>query len=105
MRQPAPAPRRWHPALHLVWALPLAAAGALVLIWAAAFVWCGVWGCYQGRNGSVVRVVLLCVSAGAVAGATIGLAPWSRRRGVRAAVGTGGGAVVAACSAVYVLGL
>jgi hypothetical protein len=88
-----------------VWALPLAAVGAVFLIGAAAFQWCGVWGCYQGRHGSAAAVVLLSLAAGGVVGVTVGLVLWSRRRGVRAAVGTCVGAVIAACSAVYVLGL
>ena len=105
MTAPVPAPRRWSPAWHLVWALPLATVGASILVWAAAFLWCGVWGCYQGRNGSAVGVLLLCLSAGALVGVTFVLVSWSPRRGVRAAVGAVVGAVVAAAAALYVLGI
>lgn len=96
---------RRRPALHLLWALPLASAVAYLLLWSSAFLWCGVWGCSQRGRGGVVEVVLLALAAGAVMGLTVGFVPWTARRGWRAVVGAVVGAVVAGCTGAYVLGL
>lgn len=88
VRSTAPS-RRPGPA-HLIWALPLALAVALVITVVAGITACGVSGCSGGGFGPVTYLqplaALMLVGAGAVLGAPLLLVGWTSRRGVRLAV-------------------
>lgn len=88
-RQAAPStapPPRPGP-LHLLWALPVALAAAIVITVVAGIAACGVSGCSGGGFGPVgdrrlLAAVLLLV-AGAVLATPLVVVGWARRRTVR----------------------
>ncbi|TKR26973.1 hypothetical protein FA014_02955 [Cellulomonas hominis] len=88
-------------ALHLLWTLPLAAAVAFVMVGAAVFAWCGVWGCEQRSPSDATPAVIGLLAAGLVMGLAVGLVPWTERRGISAAVATTVGLVATTGAAVY----
>lgn len=85
------ASRRERPAVHLLWAVPLAVvvAGGVTLL--AAVAWCGVSGCSGGGFGADTSARwfgwVLLLGAGAVLAAPVAVVGWTARRRVRAAAG------------------
>ena len=100
VRPPKPTKRRG-PA-HLIWALPLALAVALIITVVAGITACGVSGCSGGGFGPATHLqplaAILVVFAGAVLGAPLLLIGWTSQRRFRLAVAL----VVALAWAVWV---
>jgi len=83
-----PSRRGWHPALHLLWALPLSLITGYFLLFMSTLTWCGISGCSGGGFGrisepNVAAAVSLLVGAGAVAALPLAIIQWSRKKSTR----------------------
>lgn len=85
MNPPHQGPRR--PALHLIWAVPLALVGAYVAYGLACFHRCGITVCRTSDKGSDAGVALLATAAGLILAAPFWFVPWTRRTHLRAWTG------------------
>jgi hypothetical protein len=74
-------------ALHLIWAVPLAAVGAYVAYGLAWFHRCGIAVCRTPDRGGSAGVTLLATAAGLCLAAPFWFVPWSHRRRLRAWTG------------------
>lgn len=78
---------RRKPALHLLWAVPLAVLLCLPLAAIAGINWCGISGCSGGGWGlsldSVGIAVGACVGAAVVMAIALASVPWMKPHGLR----------------------
>jgi hypothetical protein len=82
-------------ALHLLWAVPLGAMGALLVLGFASFVRCGFTECRSGGQGSVAELAFYALIAGSLAALPFWFVRWTTSSRVRLAVGLVLGAVTA----------
>lgn len=79
-----------YPAIHFLWASPLAIAGGLYFFFLAAINVCGVSGCGGGgfgvSRGDPAETALFVAFGAVVMTSPIGLIPWTKNRAARAAV-------------------
>jgi len=75
------------PALHLLWALPLAVLLSLPLVAIAGISWCGISGCSSGGWGIdtdyVGLAVAACIGAAIVMAVALAAVPWMKPHGLR----------------------
>ncbi|MDO5736486.1 MAG: hypothetical protein Q4P15_08425 [Propionibacteriaceae bacterium] len=82
---PASTHRRRHPALNLIWALPLALIVSYLMLMISTLNWCGIFGCSGAGYGrisdpNVPAALAFLIAAGVVAALPLALIPWSRTR-------------------------
>lgn len=105
--EPTPEPqRRRHPAVHLIWAMPLAITASAFLSIMSALEWCGLFGCSGGGFGrisdpNITAAVLFLIASGVVAALPLALVRWSPSRSTRWLVA--GLVAVFVCSVGYFL--
>jgi hypothetical protein len=75
------------PALHLLWALPVAVLLSLPSVAIAGISWCGISGCNSGGwgidTGYVGLAVGACIGAAVVMAVALAAVPWMKPHGLR----------------------
>jgi len=100
-----PSQKRHRPALHLIWAVPLALVGAYVAYGLAWFHRCGITVCRTPDKGGGTGVALFATAAGLILAAPLWFVPWTRRTRMRAWIGGILAAVTAVVIYLYVINL
>ena len=75
------------PAIHLLWAIPLAVLLSLPLAAIAGISWCGISGCSSGGWGistdSVGLAIAVCIGAATIMAVALAADPWMKPHGLR----------------------
>lgn len=80
--------KRWHPALHLIWALPIALIVSWFLGFWATLTWCGISGCSGAGFGlisdpNIPAAVAMLIGSGAVVALPVGIVHWTPKKRTR----------------------